>query len=215
VGTDAKDAKKVAARRWFDRRAARYGTGRGSGWLAMVQGEAFGALELRAGDRLLDVGCGPGAAVLQAAPLVERAVGVDLSEQMIQRARKAAGDVANVEFRVADSELLPFEDDAFTAVLCSTSFHHYPNPGRAVREMARVLVPDGRFVLADASADLRAARVADVFLRRLEPGHVRLYRSTELAAFVQDAGFVRARMRRLSGGGYVIVAARRPPTEPA
>jgi SAM-dependent methyltransferase len=104
-----------------------------------------------------------------------------------------------------DAERLPFEDRAFTAVLCSNSFHHYPDPLQAVREMARVLARGGRLVIGDACADLAAARIADRFLRLFEPGHVRLYRSAELGSFLQRAGLSGVMLRRLSDGGFAIV----------
>jgi hypothetical protein len=71
--------------------------------------------------------------------------------------------------------------------------------------MSRVLAPGGRLALGDATSDLLAARIADRFLRRFEPGHVRLYRAAELGAFVQGAGFDRVQLRRLSDGGFAIV----------
>jgi hypothetical protein len=71
--------------------------------------------------------------------------------------------------------------------------------------MARVLAPGGRIVVGDACGDLATARIADAFLRRFEPGHVRLYRSGELGAFLQDAGLSRVELRRLSGGGFALV----------
>ena len=108
-------------------------------------------------------------------------------------------------FLITDSEQLPFNDGAFTAVLCSNSFHHYPAPPRAVREMARVLANDGRLVIGDACADLPTARIADAVLRRIERGHVRLYRSSELGSFLQRAGLSRVMLRKLSGGGFAIV----------
>ena len=196
---------KAASRRWFDRRARGYERGWDSGWLAGMQREALGALQLTPPDRFLDVGCGPGAALRDAAPTVTRAVGIDLSPEMIVRASAKVRDLDNVELCVADSEHLPFGDATFTVVLCSTSFHHYPDPGAAVREMARVLEPGGRLVLGDACSDLLAARVADVLLRRFEPGHVHLYRSAELGGFLYGAGLTNVRCRRLSSGGYAIV----------
>jgi ubiquinone/menaquinone biosynthesis C-methylase UbiE len=124
---------------------------------------------------------------------------------MIDRARALAVGRTNVGFAVADAERLPFPDDRFTAVLCSNAFHHYPDPHAAVAEMTRVLRPAGRLVIGDACSDLTAARIADWFLRRFEPGHVRLYRSDALGAFVQAAGLERVVMRRLSAGGFAIV----------
>ena len=197
--------QKAGARRWFDRRAGSYESGVTSRWRDPVQRESLEALQLGAEDRLLDVGCGTGAASRSAAPVAASVVGIDLSPEMIRQARELASGLANVHFEIADSEHLPFDDGAFTAVVCSNSFHHYPDPGRAVREMTRVLAPGGRLVLGDACSDRTAARIADVFLRRFEPGHVRLYRSDELGAFVQGAGLSRVELKRLSDGGFAIV----------
>jgi ubiquinone/menaquinone biosynthesis C-methylase UbiE len=197
--------QKAGARRWFDRRAASYEWGITSRWRDPVQRASLDALHIGAGDRLLDVGCGTGAASRSAASVAASVVGIDLSPEMIRQAQQLARGFANVHFEIADSEHLPFEDGAFTAVLCSNSFHHYPDPARAVREMARVLAPEGRLVIGDACSDRTAARVADVFLRRFEPGHVRLYRSDELGSFVRDAGLSRVGLKRLSDGGFAIV----------
>ena len=123
---------------------------------------------------------------------------------MIRQAQQLAEGFANVRFESAELRR-SVEDGAFTAVLCSNSFHHYPDPARAVREMARVFASGGRIAIGDACSDRTAARVADVFLRRFEPGHVRLYRSDELGSFVRDAGLSRVELKRLSDGGSAIV----------
>ncbi len=200
--------RKVAAnRRWFDRWASRYETGPISGWLAQIQDSALAALELRPDDRLLDVGCGTGAAVRRAADIVREAVGVDVSLGMLAQAESLAGGLSNVGFVEADSARLPFEDEHFTAILCTTSFHHYSDPASAVREMARVLSRGGRVVIADGNADRLAVRAIDLVIRIFEPSHVRVYRLGELAAFLHGAGFGKAQVRKLYDGAYVLVKA--------
>jgi ubiquinone/menaquinone biosynthesis C-methylase UbiE len=196
---------KASARRWFDRRARGYESGYTSRWRDPVQNASLSALELDRDDRVLDVGCGTGRASRAAAETAGVVVGVDLSPEMIERAQEFAGDAANVRFEVADIEQLPFDDAEFTAVVCSNAFHHFPAPAVAVKEMARVLTPGGRLVIGDACSDIVAARIADVLLRLFEPGHVRLYRSGELGAFLFDAGFERVMIRRLSGGAFAIL----------
>src|SRR5438132_527092 len=90
------------AGRRFDRWAQRYEEDPVSRWLAGLQQQALDALQLTATDRLLDVGCGTGAAVRRSAEMVQCAIGVDLSEAMIERARTLAGDLPTVSFDVAD-----------------------------------------------------------------------------------------------------------------
>jgi SAM-dependent methyltransferase len=147
--------------------------------------------------------------VRRAAPLVEHAVGVDLSPAMIARARELAADLRNAEFHEADSEHLPFPDGAFTAVLCTTSFHHYPDPGQATREMARVLVAGGRAVIGDGCSDRLAMRILDLGLRLFQRGHVHFYRSDELRRLLAGAGLSHQSSRLLWKGGYAVTAARK------
>jgi ubiquinone/menaquinone biosynthesis C-methylase UbiE len=199
------DDPKRAAQRWFDRRAGSYQGGWTARWRDPLQRASLDALELRGTDRLLDVGCGTGSASRAAAEQGASVVGIDLSSQMIGQASRLAAGRGGVRFALGDAEALPFADGAFTALLCTNAFHHYPRPELAVREMARVLAPGGRLVIGDASADLTSARIADVFLRRFEPGHVRLYRLAELGGFLHAAGPSDVVAKRLSSGGQAIV----------
>jgi ubiquinone/menaquinone biosynthesis C-methylase UbiE len=199
--------QKEASSRHFDRWAGTYEEDATSRWLAGLQSAALQTLAPEPEDRFLDVGCGTGAAVRRLAPIVARAAGADLSPAMVQRARELAVDLPNANFVVADSEQLPFEDEEFTAVLCTTSFHHYPDPERAVGEMARVLAPSGRVVVGDACSDGLAARAFDWVLRTFQPSHVHTYRSRELEALLAAAGLTHRTTRWLLGGGYMIMAA--------
>ena len=100
--------RKAGARRWFDRRAASYEAGVTSRWRDPVQRASLDALHLGAEDRLLDVGCGTGAASRSAALIATSVVGIDLSPEMIREARALVDGLANVHFEIADSEHLPF-----------------------------------------------------------------------------------------------------------
>lgn len=207
------EPRKAAARRRFDRWAGSYELDRRSRFNAKPQAEALAALSLQPGDRFLDVGCGTGAAVRTAATIAERAVGADISPEMVGRARELADALPRAEFFVADSERLPFPAGAFTALLCSASFHHYPDPERALAEMARVLAAGGRLAIADGTSDRRASRVADRLLRRFDRSHIRLYRSDELVELAAAAGFTDIAARGLWDGGYAIVTGRRATAE--
>jgi SAM-dependent methyltransferase len=87
------------------------------------------------GTRLLDVAAGPGHVAGAAAARGAVAVGVDISEEMLARARRL---YPLVDFRRADAESLPFEDDAFDAAVAAFLLHHVPSPERVVGELARV-----------------------------------------------------------------------------
>lgn len=201
---------KTDARRTFDRWAGSYERDPFSRMIARLQHDALEALELGKGDRLLDVGCGTGAAVRAAAEVVERAVGVDLSPKMLAEARERASGLSGVEFVEGDSENLPFGDGEFTAVLCTTSLHHYPRPEKAAREMARVLAPGGRVVIGDGTSDAVTMKVSDFVLRNFEPGHVRFHRVEDLRRMLEDAGLERTQARSRWRGIYGFALASKP-----
>ena len=116
-----------------------------------------GALSLAApkpGERLLDLGCGRGTEVLQAAGLIGssgEAVGVDITREMLAEAekrRKAAG-IDNALFKLAAMEALPFADGSFTIVISNCAINHAKVKERVYREIYRVLALNGRMVVSD------------------------------------------------------------------
>ncbi len=100
-------------------------------------------------DRVLDVGCGPGAAVRFAAPLVRDSVGVDPSERMLRSARRRARALPNVRFVQSPAHRLPFEDGGFTVVWTIHSMHHWGDEAAGVSEVRRVLALGGRFLVME------------------------------------------------------------------
>lgn len=204
------EAKRRASRRHFDRWARHYERDRVSRRLAGLAQTALDALALGPDDRFADVGCGTGAAVRSAAATAARAVGVDLSRAMVERGRELAAGLANVELLEADAEALPFAGGSFTALLCTTSLHHYPHPRRAIAEMARVLAPGGRLAIADATTDLPLMVVADRLLRLFQRSHAGMLRAIEIEQLIAAAGLAKTDSRPLLGRVYVLVLARRP-----
>ena len=102
---------------------------------------------------LLDAGCGPAPMIsLLAEKYPDRHyTGLDLTPAMIEQAKKK--NIPNADFVVGDCENFPFEDNAFDAIICSNSFHHYPNPQAFSDSVKRCLRPGGRLVLRDVTSD--------------------------------------------------------------
>jgi ubiquinone/menaquinone biosynthesis C-methylase UbiE len=105
----------------------------------------------RAGERVLDVACGTGAAARFAAPFVGptgSVVGLDLNAGMISMARAIPQhEGAAIEWREGDAASLPFPDASFDLVCCHQGLQFFPDRRAALREMRRVLVPSGRLAL--------------------------------------------------------------------
>jgi ubiquinone/menaquinone biosynthesis C-methylase UbiE len=110
-------------------------------------------IDHKAGQRLLDVGCGNGAASLHLAQTFAVDVtGVDIDPEQIQFAAQAAHGVPGARFLVADATRLPFPDDRFDIVYTNKTTHHVADWPIALAEIARVLKPGGRLVYSDFAA---------------------------------------------------------------
>jgi ubiquinone/menaquinone biosynthesis C-methylase UbiE len=200
------DTRTTAARTHFDRWSETYENDSAARWLREIQTQALAALALTENDVLLDVGCGTGAAVRDAAPNVKRAVGFDLSPGMIAQARDRAAGLGNVDFQTGDvSGRLPFDDGAFTALVCTTAFHHFPKPSDTTREMSRVLAPGGRVVIADANRRHPVVFALDLVLRVAQPSHAGFRSPTQLMHDLCAAGFARVSYCTIRGRSYAFV----------
>jgi SAM-dependent methyltransferase len=130
-------------REGWDRKAEGYGRmlGRITDRLTVALLDAAGGA---AHGRVLDVGCGHGAATAAAAARGAVAVGVDVSPEMLRRAR---ADHSGPAYLIGSAEALPLRFGTCAAVVGNFLVHHLADPHRAVREFRRVLSGDGRVAL--------------------------------------------------------------------
>ncbi len=110
-------------------------------------------LALRPGDRVLDLGSGPGALALRAAPVVGRSghiTAVDISDEMLTIVRRRAAEAAltNIAAVFGRAEQIPVPDASHDALAASLSLMFVLDKAAAAREIARVLAPGGRIALA-------------------------------------------------------------------
>ncbi|SDH40680.1 class I SAM-dependent methyltransferase [Roseospirillum parvum] len=116
-------------------------------------------------DRVLDVGCGGGVFLEMALAGGCRASGLDHSPDMVRETKRrnahalAEGRLEVVQGDAAD---LPFADAAFSHVFCLHAFFFFPQPDKAIAEMARVLAPGGRLVIVTAPLE-SAERMHRIF----------------------------------------------------
>jgi SAM-dependent methyltransferase len=143
-------------------------------------------------ERWLDVACGPGIVSRRLAQHAGAVHGVDMTPAMIEVARReaAAAGLANATFELGDATALELPDGGFDGAVARFAIHHLPLPGRLVDELARVVRPGGRIVLADHIADEEAGAAAWALeLERLrDPSHWAALTPARLRALGQGAG---------------------------
>jgi ubiquinone/menaquinone biosynthesis C-methylase UbiE len=139
-------------------------------------------LEL-AGDvtnkKVLDIATGGGHTALAFAKAGAQVTATDLTPMMLETAKTfmAEQGVDSVLFQEANAEALPFENQAFDLVTCRIAAHHFAEPKKFIEEVARVLKPDGQFLLVDniSPADTNLAEVMNHIEKTRDPSHVWAY----------------------------------------
>src|SRR5262245_12305220 len=138
--------------------------------LQIVGEELCEAIDLRAGERVLDVAAGNGNASLAAARRYCDVVSTDYVATLLERGReRAAAERLPIEFRVADAEALPFDDRSFDAVVSTFGVMFTPDQERAAAELLRVCRPGGRIGLANWTPDGFVGRLFAVIGRYVPP----------------------------------------------
>jgi SAM-dependent methyltransferase len=162
---------------------------------------------LRAGDRIVDVGCGSGEAVREAAARLQegRVTGVDPTPAMIRIARELSAShpgQERIQFLEGSAEDIPLPDASVTVVMAINSLHHWQDAAAGLAEATRVLVPGGRLLIADEEP----AR------GRWGHGSGPLTDPAVVVRTVERAGFVELETSRHAEGGVRmnLLSARRP-----
>jgi len=116
-------------------------------WNERMRGEALELLDIDAGDRVLDVGCGTGFGTEGILQHTEHVHGLDQSVHQMEKAWAKFGKHDTVRFYRGDAERLPFEDDTFDVVWSSGSIEYWPNPVDALAECRRITKPGGQVLI--------------------------------------------------------------------
>jgi SAM-dependent methyltransferase len=158
----------------------------------------YDTLGLRAGELLLDLGCGFGRHAFEAGRRGARVVAFDYAEAELKEVRNTfdamatAGEDARLTGTVqGDGTRLPFHDAAFDRVIASEVFEHIPDDGAAARELARVLRPGGTMAVTVPTywPERICWALSDEYHAPFVPGgHVRIYKERVLRALLREAG---------------------------
>lgn len=144
--------------------------------------------------QVIDLGCGAGHASFVAAGAVKNVIAYDLSKQMLDVVAQAASDkqMNNITVRQGVAESLPFDDHSADVIISRYSAHHWHDVGQALREVARVLKPGGKFIMMDVVSP--GHPLLDIYLQTVEvlrdTSHVRNYSPGEWLKMASEAGLI-------------------------
>lgn len=140
-------------------------------------------------QKILDVGCGTGEILKSITERYSFAqlYGLDISEEMLKQANDKLKGTATLI--LGDAENITLETNSFDLLLCTDSFHHYPNPQQAISEFYRVL-KHGKFLLiADYWKPFPIRQIMNLFISYSNEGDVKIYSKKEIIEFLKQGGF--------------------------
>ncbi|TCP30219.1 methyltransferase family protein [Scopulibacillus darangshiensis] len=146
----------------------------------------------------LDIATGGGHVAKALSPFVEHVFATDLTKEMLANTAKHLNQsYQNIWYVIADAESLPFLDRTFDIVTCRIAPHHFPNPERFIKEVARVLKPNGSFLMIDnvVPEERNLAEFMNEMEKLRDESHVKCLSIEEWRKQFADAGLLETRSR--------------------
>ncbi|MBD2527289.1 class I SAM-dependent methyltransferase [Nostoc sp. FACHB-133] len=159
-------------------------------------------VEISPTDTVLDIACGTGEfeRLLLTEYSCQQIVGIDISEEMLAIAKLKCSDYPEVSFQMASASRLPFDSNSFDVIVSANSFHYFDEPLAALKEMRRVLKPDGEVVILDWCRDYLICKIFDLVLKIFDPAHKQCYTQNEFHRLLNDENFVVCRATKIRFG---------------
>ncbi len=137
---------------------------------------------------IVDIGCGTGALDVRLWEMGAKVIGLDLSERMLEIAQARAEGRKGLEFFQATAEDLPLKDSWADLAISTIAFHHFPHPGKALKEINRVMKPGCPFYLCDMCNEGMLGR-ASLRYGRIVGTDDRHYSRKEINSLLKRYGF--------------------------
>lgn len=175
---------------------------------APVTGWALDFLDFRKDDRILDIGCGGGAALKRMAAHIETGylTGVDYSPVSVSLSKENNAEEirgGKMEILEASVENLPFEDESFDKITTVESFYFWPDPAQNLKEVLRVLKKGGTFLLI--SDIYQKEGLKKETLENIEAYGLFNPTKEEFQALFEQAGFAAVRIHTKEGADWICV----------
>lgn len=197
---------KIKSKNSFNQQAEKYDTSDYSKYPRECYPFVLNAINNIQFNKVLDLGCGTGV-ILKEISNKNSSVelfGLDLSENMIAKATQRLGTTANLS--VGDAENLPYSDNTFDLICCVESFHHYPNPKKALLEINRVLKKGGIFLLCDTWTSSPIRHILNFFIRFSNDGDVHIYSENEINKLLAVTGFGMVSWNLITNHAYLSIS---------
>lgn len=169
------DLYKIRSRKFFDRVAyTNYGNS------PYLDESILSITNFEEGDVILDIGCGQGRFLEKVRSQNKNisCFGIDLSNEMIRIASEKSSE--NCHFNVGECDSLPYEKSSFSKIFCMNSFHHFPDPEKALSEISRVIKGNGEIIIGDVWLPPLVREAVNAFLPFTKTGDYRIYSKSEM-----------------------------------
>lgn len=196
---------KELSRNTFDRQAETYDIDKNGKHARSIYSYIIDKLSDMQFSDVLDVGCGTGE-ILSIIKTLYPAVslfGIDISKEMLKQAEEKG--LNNSRLFLGDAENLPFENERFDLLICTDSFHHYPNPQRAIDEFYRVLKAGGILLLADFWKPFPFRQLMNLFIPFSNEGDVKIYSKNEIIKFLEQSNFKNIQYQKINKSSYLSI----------
>ncbi len=140
--------------------------------------------------RILEIGCGNGTGtkLIKKYFYPKKIDAIDLDPRMIRIAKRKIKD-PNISFKVASATKLPYKKNQFDAVIEFGIIHHIPNWKDCLKELKRVVKPNGKLILEDLSADTWKTFPGSFYKKILDHPYKQMYTEKEFIEYLKELGF--------------------------
>jgi len=191
--------RKRLTQRYYSARARNYDRQKSRTW-NMVSGFGDEVLDqllvalkdLRCGSLLLEVGVGSGRNALPILKHPEpRFVGLDLSREMLERAREKLSPFKSYDLVLGDGECLPFVAESFDALVCMSTMHYFDHKDKIINEFSRVMREHGVFVWGDLTVhEFDEEGFFEALERMVSKVHAGYCRPSQARKLLESCGFL-------------------------
>lgn len=199
---------KIKSKKNFNKKASKYFNTLDGIYSALMYPGVIEKINMQSYSSILDVGCGTGVLLSLIAEQNKDISlnGIDFSEEMIKQATQLLDKKVNLI--CGDSDDLPWNDNNFDLIICTSSFHHYPEPYKVLNEMKRVLKPAGRLIIAEPCWIGIIRFLLNLYIKspfNIE-GDYRIYSKKEMLKICSECGFKVIDFDNPVGKHYIITA---------